>query len=77
MQGDVEGCKQCAEQQNPSVVIELLDAAASGRLHSECFLEGKNGSCSPATWPVTFIRKSASRISAESGVPLPAVQSLG
>lgn len=43
-QGDVQGCKQCAEQENPSVVIALLDAAASGRFHGEWTLGGEGES---------------------------------
>ena len=43
-QGDVQGCKQCAEQENPSVVIALLDAGARGRFHGEWTLGGEGES---------------------------------
>ena len=43
-QGDVQGCKQCAEQENPNVVIALLDAAASERFHGEWTLGGEGES---------------------------------
>lgn len=72
-QGDVQGCKQCAEQENPSVVIALLDAAASGRFHGERMLgregESGEGSGSPCGMAGVVNRRSGSKISAVSEVP--------
>ena len=63
-QGDVQGCKQCAEQENPSVVVELLDAAASGRFHGEWTLGGRVGKevAAPAVWMETLFAEVRARL---------------
>ena len=65
-QGDVQGCKQCAEQENPSVVIALLDAAASGRFHGEWTLGGKERVgkevAAPVVWTETSIAEVRARL---------------
>ena len=63
-QGDVQGCKQCAEQENPNVVIALLDAAASGRFHGEWTLGGRVGKevAAPAVWTVSSIAEVRARL---------------
>ena len=65
-QGDVQGCKQCAEQENPSVVIALLDAAASGRFHGEWTLGGEERVgkevAAPAVWMETLFAEVRARL---------------